>query len=41
MVGLGIWQETLKKVKNEKCTQWDMDYSEKTEKREKGDTDTV
>ena len=35
MVGPGIWQETLKKVKNEKCTQWDMDYGEKPEKREK------
>ena len=41
MVGPGIWQETLKKVKNEKCTQWDMDYGKKPEKREKGDTDTV
>ena len=29
------------KCKNEKCTQWDMDYGEKPEKREKGDTDTV
>ena len=34
MVGPGKWQETLKKVKNEKCTQWDMDYGEKPERSE-------
>ena len=28
----GIWRETLKNVKNEKCTLQDMEYSEKTEK---------
>ena len=32
MVGPGIWQETLKKVKNEKCTLQDMEYGEKPEK---------
>ena len=34
-VGCEIWRGTLKKVKNEKCTQWDMDYGEKPEKRGK------
>ena len=34
----GIWQETLKRVKNEKSTLQDLDYGEKPEKR---DTDTV
>ena len=35
MVGPDIWQETLKNVKNEKCTLQDLDYGEKPEKREK------
>ncbi|KRX35719.1 hypothetical protein T09_4718 [Trichinella sp. T9] len=37
MVGPGIWQETLKKVKNEK----DLEYGKKTEKRGKRGTNTV
>ena len=31
-VGCEIWQETLKKLKNEKCTLQDLEYGEKTEK---------
>ena len=30
-----IWLETLKKVKNEKCTFQDLEYGEKTENRGK------
>ena len=41
MVGPGKWRETLKKVKNEKCTLQDLDYGKKTEKREKKETNTV
>ena len=41
MVGPGIWQDTLKKVKNEKCTLQDRNYGENLEKREKRETDTV
>ena len=41
MVGPGVWQDTLKKVKNEKCTLQDRNYGENLEKREKGETDTV
>ena len=32
LVGSGIWRETVKNVKNEKCTQQDLEYGEKTEK---------
>ena len=32
-VGPGIWRDTLKNVKNEKCTPWDLGYGEKPEKR--------
>ena len=32
ILGPGIWRETLKKVKNEKCTLWDLEYGEKTGK---------
>jgi hypothetical protein len=35
MVGHGIWRETLKNVENEKCTIYDLEYVEKTEKRGK------
>ena len=41
MVGPGKWQETLKKVKNEKCTLKGLEYGKKTDKREKRDTHTV
>jgi len=27
-----IWQETVKNVKNEKCTPQDLDYGKKTDK---------
>ena len=27
----GIWQETMKKVQNEKCTLYNLEYGEKTE----------
>ena len=40
-VGQGIWRETIKNVKNEKCTLQYLDYCGKTEKRGKGDKDTV
>ena len=35
MVGPIIWIETLKTLKNEKCTLQDLDYGEKPEKCEK------
>ena len=41
MVGNGIWRETLKNVKNEKCTLQDLAYGKKTNKRGKRDTHTV
>ena len=31
----GIWQETLKKLKNENCTLQDLEYGEKTDIEEK------
>ena len=31
----GMWQETLKNMKNKKCTLQDLEYGEKTEKRGK------
>ena len=40
-VGRGIWQETLKNVKNEKCTPQNLDYGKKIEKRGKLDTSNV
>ena len=40
-VGPGKWQETVKNVKNEKCTPQDLDYGEKTEKRGKLDQHIV
>ena len=33
MVGTGIWRETLKIEKNDKCTLQDMTYGENTDKR--------
>ena len=35
ILGPRIWQETMKNVKNEKCTLQDLKYGEKTEKRGK------
>ena len=35
LVGTRIWRETLKSMKNNKCTQWDLEYCEKIEKRGK------
>ena len=32
MVGPGIWQETLKNVKKDKCTLKDLEYGMKSEK---------
>ena len=32
MVGLGIWWETLKNVKKDKCTLKDLEYGMKSEK---------
>ena len=40
-VGREIWQETLKKVENEKCTMYDLEYGEKPEKSGKGDKNTA
>ena len=40
-VGPGKWQETVKNMKNEKCTPQDLDYGEKTEKRGKLDQHIV
>jgi hypothetical protein len=34
-IGPGIWRETLKNVKNEKCTLYELEYGKKTEKEEK------
>ena len=31
MIGSGIWQETLKRGKNEKCSLQDLEYGQKTE----------
>jgi hypothetical protein len=33
MVGIGIWRETLKNEKNDKCTLQDMTYGENTDKK--------
>ena len=41
MVGPEIWRETLKIVKNDKCTLQDLAYGEKTGKRGKRDKHTV
>ena len=41
MVGHEIWQETLKKVQNDKHTVQDLEYGEKPEKGEKCETHTV
>jgi hypothetical protein len=35
MVGPGIWQETMKNVKNEKCTLQDLDMARKLKKNAK------
>ena len=32
MVGTGIWRETLKNVKKDKCTLKDLEYGQKSEK---------
>ena len=34
-VGHGIWRETLKNLKNEKCTLQELEYGKKTDKEEK------
>ena len=31
MIGSGIWRETLKRGKNEKCSLQDLEYGQKTE----------
>ena len=31
MIGSGIWQETMKRGKNEKCSLQDLEYGQKTE----------
>ena len=41
MVGPGIWQETLKNVKKDKCTLKDRNMARKVRKPGKGDTYTV
>ena len=33
MVGTGIWRETLRNEKNDKCTLQDMTYGENTDKK--------
>ena len=33
MLGIGIWRETLKNEKNDKCTLQDMTYGENTDKQ--------
>ena len=38
MVGPGIWQETLKNMKNDKCTLQYLAYGKKIGKRGKRDT---
>ena len=35
MVGRGIWLETVKNVKNEKCTLYDLKYGKKTDQQGK------
>ena len=40
-VGSGIWWETWKKWKNEKCTLYDLDYGEKTKTRGKWEIDIL
>ena len=35
MVGTGIWRETLKNEKNDKCTLQDMTYGENTDKQKR------
>ena len=39
--GPGIWRETLKNMKNDKCTLQDLAYVEKTDKRGKWKTHMV
>ena len=41
MVGPGIWQETLKNVKNDKYTLQELAYGKKTNKRGKRDKHTL
>ena len=41
MVGPGIWQETLKNLKNEKCTLQGLEYGKKTDQQEKLETHMV
>ena len=33
MIGTGIWRETLRNEKNDKCTLQDMTYGENTDKK--------
>ena len=33
MIGTGIWRETLRNEKNDKCTLQDMTYGENTDKQ--------
>ena len=40
-LGLEIWCETLKKLKNEKCTLQDLEYGKKNENHGKWETHTV
>ena len=35
MIGTGIWRETLRNEKNDKCTLQDMTYGENTDKKNK------
>ena len=35
MIGTGIWRETLRNEKNDKCTLQDMTYGENTDKRKR------
>ena len=37
----GIWQETLKNVKNENCTLYDLEYGKKTDQKGKAETHMV
>ena len=41
MVGPGIWRETLKNGKNEKCTLQDLEYGKKTDQQGKLETHMV
>ena len=41
MVGHEIWRETLKNMKNEKCTMQDREYGRKTDQKEKSETHIV